>query len=242
MRGYEGMNEQIIQQQLSKDFYGKGFFFKNAHFGGFECDFLHISKADITHEIEIKCSKQDFKRDFTHKHCGVQRELIKEYNLPTINNYREVQKHVILASKCPIGPQRYSFCFPEGLINHDDVPEAYGIYEVKERGEPGSIIIKKVRAPKLRHKNKIKDKTISRLLVNYWHNRVYKETYPEYIQSLKDDKKREDDYNRGRYKKINDALFNSEYKLGECQECSKPIMVKQFPDDPEYCTRCKRYT
>lgn len=93
---------------------------------GCESDFIAISRAGITNEIEIKCSYSDFKNDF------------------------KKSKHKRMMLRDNSSPNRFYFLAPDGIIPHDAVPEYAGLMIYKDRR------IEIVKDAPLLHKNKNK--------------------------------------------------------------------------------------
>ena len=237
------MSEAVIQKVLAKAYYDKGMIFHNATFGGFEADFLLIRKSQISHEFEIKCSKSDYRRDFTHKTRGVSEELRIQHGLETTHpehHWRsDVLKHDVLQSDCPLGPQRFSFCCPEGLLTPEEVPEQYGLIYIKNM-DGDKPYVSEIREAKMLHKVKASDAVVNRLVTAFYNNRVYKETFSDYLQSLKDEKQRSIERKARAYDKHMDAMMTAGLRLGTCETstCTKPMIRGEGLES--YCWICKR--
>jgi hypothetical protein len=128
-------------------------------YGKYESDLLTITKALFAHEYEIKLSKSDFFADFKKSHkffIGSETITRQDGMKETKYNYGNRTKHeMYLNGK---GPNRFSYVFPDGLIEHDKVPDWCGIVVIRNvHGYDRAVV---VRAAKLLHKNKATEKQI----------------------------------------------------------------------------------
>lgn len=144
------MKTQDIHKKLRSLFLNYDYKLENSFIYKWESDFFAISKSGYSIEVEIKVSKSDFMVDFK-KEIVFEREWTKKHNL--LQNIDTGFK-----------PNKFYFAFPEGLINHDEIPGRYGIIEI---GNHAKIVQK----AKFLHKNKIlDDKYFLKKLMNkfYW--------------------------------------------------------------------------
>lgn len=141
------MKTQDIHKKLRSLFLNYDYKLENSFIYKWESDFFAISKSGYSIEVEIKVSKSDFNADF-------KKEIIKG-----------VLKHDLLTDeKYFAKSNKFYFAFPEGLINHDEIPGRYGIIEI---GNHAKIVQK----AKILHKNKmLDDKYFLKKLMNkfYW--------------------------------------------------------------------------
>jgi len=141
-----------------------------------ESDFFAISKSGYSVEVEVKVSKQDFKKDFTHK--PKKHELFtrhKEYAYCSKiydaderpfafdGEWIHAKSSAIGWTKpCESLPNKFFYACPEGLIKPEEVPAYAGL--IYTRSMYDSCIVKP--APFL-HKNKRNFDNI--LLGKYYH-------------------------------------------------------------------------
>lgn len=124
----------------------------NGYFYTWESDLLMISKTGFATEYEVKLSVQDFKRDVDKKgnwKNGVQ-----------ISKYASLYRG--------LGPNRFFYVFPNGLIHPDQVPEWAGIIEIisyryGEKDQYEYISPSITRQPKWLHKNKVDQSLIQKV-------------------------------------------------------------------------------
>jgi len=142
-----------------------------------ESDFLTITRENLTHEIEVKISRSDFKADFIKRKHKFFKEIIKGNSLVTFRGSEDNAtcdiSHIINPNTrsrfrahyqtpkewyCSISiqkvnktsfPNKFSFAVPEGLIKSTEIPENYGLYYVLDSGE-----IKEIKRAKFIHKEK----------------------------------------------------------------------------------------
>jgi hypothetical protein len=132
--------------------------------GWHECDVFAVTKAGYMTEWEIKLTKADFKKD--------SKKTETETYLTRLNESRGIQrktKHDRLAAADIMGPSRFFYVLPEGVIDDQDVPMWAGIIRASSNPKSGRVHLNKTReAPRL-HKQ-----TISQLVsdkvrgVFYW--------------------------------------------------------------------------
>lgn len=141
-----------------------------------ESDFFAISKSGYSVEVEVKISKADFKKDFTHK--GDKHELFKRHKefafirstYPTFEHgmkdddgkwFQPPCTKISWTKPCESLPNKFFYACPEGLIAPGEVPAYAGLIYTTPFG---STIVKQ--APFL-HKNKKCFDSI--LLGKYYH-------------------------------------------------------------------------
>ena len=133
-------------------------------YGCYESDLLAITgKSMFAHEYEIKLSKSDFLADFKKCHqkfTGVFDYVPSSYGGTTQRAvYVTKTKHQeLLEGKFA---NRFTYCFPQGLIDHALVPEWAGIVEVIQF--ENRIGLNRVRNARLLHKNKMTDTQITQI-------------------------------------------------------------------------------
>jgi hypothetical protein len=120
----------------------------------FECDLIEITSAGFFREFEIKVSRADFLIDAAKQKRSI-------FGRPSRN------KHEELAAKSTLGPSRFSFVTPEGLVAPTEIPDFAGWIEVRTYGKRVIEIPRKV-APKL-HSEKFSAKRLEHLRsIFYW--------------------------------------------------------------------------
>lgn len=142
------MTEKIIQRELRRLFGNYEYKLFNSYMFAWESDFFCISKSGYSTEVEIKCSKADFKKDFTHK---VEKHLLlKNFKKPAIlQRKRPFTPHLRRGETefvyghaessyvdfcCPANhiPNKFYYACPEGLISLEDLPPYAGLIYVME--------------------------------------------------------------------------------------------------------------
>jgi hypothetical protein len=124
--------------------------------GWSECDVAHISKAGYFTEYEVKVSRSDFLAD---KHKVVKRQIGRSWRSEKLN------KHTLLEQADALGPSRFFYVVPCGLIEPEEVPEWAGLLTVRLGGSLWSSLGRVKEAPRL-HGEKFKDKRLLHLLRN----------------------------------------------------------------------------
>lgn len=116
----------------------------------FECDIIGVKDSGYVHEIEIKMSRSDYKEDY--------KKTVKLKG-------KSLFKHDLMQDGQ--GPINYfSFLTPKGLLNIEDVPANYGLYEFDGR------YVRCLRAPKILHRRKadndFKHHCLRNVVYKYW--------------------------------------------------------------------------
>lgn len=136
------MTERDIQDQLRYLFSTHDYRLCNAYLFSWESDFFAISKSGYSVEVEVKISKADFRKDFTHKE-GKHDLFCKRKSLAFISNKYETfgygmkdcdgkwfqPKYTMITWTVPCErlPNKFYYACQEGLIKPDDVPEYAGL-------------------------------------------------------------------------------------------------------------------
>lgn len=130
-----------------------------------ECDLAEITASGYLVEYEIKVSRSDFLAD-RKKRQGGSRDDKFQQRLESIEILTPVQaraleelqkrefKHELLARRSTIGPCRFWYVVPEGLISLDEVPEWAGLYTVARRKWKYGRLDQQKKAPQL-HRQKV---------------------------------------------------------------------------------------
>lgn len=124
----------------------------NGYFYMWESDLLMISKGGYATEYEIKLSVQDFKRDASKS--GNWKDHVQ------LSKYESLIKG--------LGPNRFFYVFPKGLIDPALVPDWAGIIEISAYHYSNSINWHKasiVRNPSWLHKQKVSETLIHRISI-----------------------------------------------------------------------------
>lgn len=127
----------------------------------FECDIIGVKDSGYVHEIEIKMSRSDYKEDF-------KKSLKSHINHPLAkreDNRIITYKHDLLqGGYSPIN--YFSFLTPKGLLNIEDVPANYGLYEFDGR------YVSCLRTPRILHRRKadndFKHHCLRNVVYKYW--------------------------------------------------------------------------
>jgi hypothetical protein len=168
--------ETALATQYSSPFnYRRGLLVPNVYTGlnlRHECDLLYVTGAGVAHEIEIKTSKSDLKRDLSKPHGHVSDKIkylwfavpedLKEQVVAHIDNY-SVLREQLWKDK----DKRWS-----GYKIGDPVANA-GIIILKEYGEGGAQVVV-LRKPKANPARKLTPAEITKLhylaYLRYWSN------------------------------------------------------------------------
>lgn len=134
-----------------------------------ECDLFAVSKDGYFVEYEIKTSAADFYKD-SRKTRNFDRGLLA-LNNPNING--EKNKHDLLASKSTLGPSRFYFVMPEGVISSDEVPDWAGIMRASKFGHRTCVGVER-KAPRL-HREMVNEAVIHHIqklfYYRFWNER-----------------------------------------------------------------------
>jgi len=142
------MNERVIQQQLKSIFGNYDYKLFNVFVYGWESDFFCISKSKYALEVEIKCSRADFKKDFTKtdKHKILENHKLAVYTQqPSFSSnefsdrpikvdgvfYKPTYCHVNYVVPANLLPNKFYYCVPENLISVDECPSYAGLFYIK---------------------------------------------------------------------------------------------------------------
>ena len=93
--------------------------------GWFECDCFELTKAGYFREYEVKLSRADFVADRRKRNAGRWMHIGQ-----TRVEIAGDRKHDLLASRSPMGPTRFWYVAPEGVIDQADLPEWAGLIEL----------------------------------------------------------------------------------------------------------------
>lgn len=150
----------------------------NSFIFAWESDFFAISKSGYSVEVEVKVSRQDFKKDFTHKpdkHTLFTRH--KEYAFCS-KIYDENHYHIKIDGEwftpkssmlrwtkpCESLPNKFYYACPEGLIKPTEVPAYSGLIYTG----PNQYDARIVKPAPFLHKNK---KNFDGILVGKYYHR-----------------------------------------------------------------------
>jgi hypothetical protein len=136
---------------------------------GWESDLLALNKREYATEYEIKLTASDFKRDAKKQ----------AWDREPAHNWNYKSKYDMLLEG--LGPNRFYYVLPEGVVADDQVPEWAGIIRVedltkREGYEPRNywheLRLYKTREAKMLHKGKadpkIRDNCFRSLYYRYW--------------------------------------------------------------------------
>lgn len=135
----------------------------------YECDVYTVTKAGYGVEHEVKLTVADFRADCRKQQSEWNGKFGAEYGTET------VRKHERLASADPLGPSRFWYVLPHGLIDVAVLPEWAGLKVFDARaGRVRRLRIVKD-APKL-HRKKADAAVVSHMegvfYYRYWRQRV----------------------------------------------------------------------
>lgn len=128
-----------------------------------EADLLIINEEGISHEIEIKFSRADFKNDFK-----------KQYQ--NQNTAEKFLKHDKIS--CGDYPCNYfSFLLPQGLISAEEIPLHCGIIEFDHNPDAWQTHFYEIRKPKCVHETSFwklmdKDLMLKMLARNFYYKKL----------------------------------------------------------------------
>lgn len=178
------MTERIIQRQLKSFFGNYEYLLFNTFIYAWESDFFAISKSGYAVEVEIKCSRADFKNDFKNK--TDKHNLLINHKKPAIlSNKRVFTTYVrngiydpdtyqfrngdssYVNFTCPANhlPHKFYYCVPENLISVAECPDYAGLFYIVN----DSIVREVKRAPFLHKKQNDLSKV---LLSKYYHKHL----------------------------------------------------------------------
>lgn len=168
-------SNQISQAVLRHFSHNYNYVMPNIFIGRYEFDVLVLNNQNkYFHEIEVKVSKSDFKRDFKKGHRQLDFENSNGY---ADRKYLYLSKHDCyengengkISSETP---NKFWFAVPENLITKEEIPDYAGLFYYSET-YPYLRIVKPARfihknpAPDLIWKN-ILDKSYWRYKYNLW--------------------------------------------------------------------------
>ena len=153
----KNIGSQTIQMALANRFLDHKYIIFNAYLFEWESDYLSVSESGHVYEIEIKISKNDFKKDF-----------------------RKEGKHLLLESKQePLKlPNKFYYATPRGLLPSIEVPLYAGLIEIEERN--GSMEADIVRNAPFLHREDVMSILKPGLLDKFYHK--YRRTEYENLE------------------------------------------------------------
>lgn len=170
------MTTKEVHEAVRVFFWNYDYKLLNCYIFNWESDFFAISKSDYSVEVEVKVSKTDFKRDFTHK--TDKHELFRRHKEFAFCRKRWEYNEMAFKFKgdwitprtsslvwhkpCDDLPNKFYYACPNGLIHPSEVPSYAGLLYT-DRFNSCTII---KQAPFL-HKNKRDFAKI--LLSKYYH-------------------------------------------------------------------------
>lgn len=148
-----------------------------ALYGTLESDVLAFNKNNFTHEVEIKVSKTDFKKDFQKVTNAKWDRLIPQDSKSRKFFPASENKHDLIQKK--LGPSYFWFAVPKDLISVEDIPDYAGLLYVYTKKDSyygrNVVVVDMVKdAPKI-HKVKASDELINKSLLStmykYWNSK-----------------------------------------------------------------------
>lgn len=183
------MTERIIQREVRRFFTNYEYILFNAFMFNWESDFFCLSKQGYSTEVEIKCTKADYRKDFSHK--VEKHKMFTNHKKPVIIRSKypfkpylrppavyDPDKHEFKIGDssfidlcCPADhlPNKFYYACPEGLIKLEELPTYAGLIYVEEYTNKFGIgyNIKEIKRAPFLHK-KVKDHQSSLLSKYYW--------------------------------------------------------------------------
>ena len=145
------MNSNDIAFAVRRFFSDTRYLCENTYVYNWESDVFFVTKAGYSVEVEIKVSKQDFKRDFEkakHKLLAnhkASRLVMKDYEGPFGDQFHGERRWEnarctrvnILDNEQVIKkiPNRFYFAMPEGLVEPSEIPTYCGVLWVNGDGQ-----------------------------------------------------------------------------------------------------------
>ena len=186
------MNERTIQNALFERLSLRGYSLACPNYtpaGWWECDLFGVTKAGLAVEYEIKLTRADFKAD-----AGKSREATRVYSHGGgVEPIPAAKKHDRLALADPLGPSRFYYVVPAGMVAPDEVPEWAGLIYVGEHKRFSTVAARltfydEKPAPRL-HRDKVSGKVLdhcrSVFYYRFWNlRRGIKDDAPEAIEDI----------------------------------------------------------
>lgn len=120
--------------------------------GWWEADLLSLTKSNLTHEFEIKCSRSDWRKEYNQIHNEQLHPGRKRYRHNTITEQHACDDDLLLS------PNYFWIVAPAGVVLDDELPSYAGWIEVYEfRSKIRLKVLKN--APRI-HRFKATDKTV----------------------------------------------------------------------------------
>ncbi len=148
------INEWCVQEAIYRNLNKKKhrLIVPNCKALGYEADVLSVSKAGFSYEFEVKLSRSDFRKDFTHK-SG---------------------KHAIYQNGSPgYCPNHFFFVCPANIIEPESVPDYAGLLYILNLEMALFRVI--LDAPKI-HNHKLSDRKIEWIIrstqTKFWNDRT----------------------------------------------------------------------
>lgn len=128
----------------------------NVFLYGWESDLLAITRAGYVWELEIKVSRADFQADM-RKRVG--------------NRRHGSHKHDLLSGAAAkrVGPKRFFFVVPRGLVTVDEVPSHCGLIEVGHSYSGRPVATTTRPAPDLKCGSRLTEPQLMKLAVSLSH-------------------------------------------------------------------------
>jgi hypothetical protein len=174
------MTEKSIQIAVRRWFGNYDYKLCNTFLFNWESDFFAISKSGYSVEVEIKISKADFKKDFTHK--VDKHQLLSNHKKPAVMKYKIPHEPRLRRGEteyawfhgesssvsfcCPANyiPNKFYYACPDGLIKVEDLPPYAGLLYT------GNGNVWEVKPAPFLHK--IKKNHNGELLSKYYHKHI----------------------------------------------------------------------
>lgn len=138
-------------------------------FNGWESDFVSISQAGYTFEVEIKISRSDFRADFKKelRHWQLQNAKHERYTVGGKVKCKRMPQQSWVRFPRNIAPNRFYFAAPVGIIPVKKVPDYAGLIEV-HCDSMNVLYCDIVRTAPMLHKRKQEDLEL-KILNNYYY-------------------------------------------------------------------------
>ena len=135
------MTTKEVHEAVRTFFWNYDYKLLNCYIFNWESDFFAISKSDYSVEVEVKVSRADFKKDFTHKtdkhnmfkrhkeiaFCKKGYESREKYFLFNGEFIHPMSTSVYWYEPCKLLPNKFYYACDKGLILPNEVPSYAGL-------------------------------------------------------------------------------------------------------------------
>lgn len=136
--------------------------------GRFESDLVCVDRSKLVHEIEVKLTIQDLKRD-------LKKTILTD-------DGRKKKHDLLQAGKLA---NFFWFAAPKGMVNPEDLPEYAGLLEVKKELIEGEyfLLLNEVKPAQKIHKNKVTTDVMQGLLRSM-HDKLWRDLAGRQVERI----------------------------------------------------------